>query len=122
MDQIAATALRGKSILFVEQSHVLAPEIYAALEAIGANVLGPICTVEEAALLLRSLRIDGAVIDKDLNDSDDLLLLLAASGVPSVFSCNEPQCRSGENDCYRLKNAESDPLVLLKGLFNALVH
>lgn len=113
-------ALAGKSVLFFERSHVLRPELYEALEAHGASIVGPVCTIREAALLLQCLDIDGAILDRDLMESEEVKQLLDNSGVPSVYSCNEPQCRSGEDGCFRLHDNVSDPLTLLKALFQTV--
>lgn len=120
MISIAREDFEGKAILFVEQSHFIALEIYQAFEFFGATILGPVSTIHDATLLLDFLEIDGAVVDRDLTNDRELLALLNAREIPSVFSCTQPQCRSGTNGCYRLDDARSDPHVLLKSLFGAM--
>jgi hypothetical protein len=122
MDAMTSQVLEGKSILIVERSHILALELYQALESFGATIIGPICTIDEAVLLMRFLEIDGAVLDKDLADSEELTRLLRTHGVPTVFSCNEPHCQSGRNGCYRLNEVQRDPIILLKNLFPEAIH
>ncbi|UVC10489.1 hypothetical protein IHQ71_07790 [Rhizobium sp. TH2] len=122
MRWIASDELEGKAILFVERSHFIARDIYRAFESLGATILGPVSTTREAALLLDFLEIDGAVVDRDLTEDSALLTLLKDREVPSVFSCNEPTCRSGKNGCYRLDDVRSDPAHLLERLFLSAVH
>jgi CheY-like chemotaxis protein len=59
--------LRGRRILVVEDDYMLADDLREDLEHAGAEVLGPVSTVEDAlALLAREDRLDGAVLDVNL--------------------------------------------------------
>lgn len=110
---------RGKSVLFVECSHVLSSEIYRSLEALGALIVGPVSTIDEARIILGSMRIDGVVLDKDLEDVTNIEQFLADEDVPSIYSCNLHECVSGTSGCYRLHDAEGDPVALLTALFGS---
>jgi CheY-like chemotaxis protein len=60
-------ALHGFSILVVEDEYLLADDLVAALAAEGADVVGPVASVDDAiALLDRETRIDGAILDVNL--------------------------------------------------------
>jgi CheY-like chemotaxis protein len=62
-----AQLLRGRRILVVEDDYMLADDLREDLESAGAEVLGPVATVEDAlALLAREDRLDGAVLDVNL--------------------------------------------------------
>jgi len=61
--------LGGKNVLVVEDDYFIAMEMCRLFEKAGAQVLGPIGKLEDAlALIARSDRIDGAVLDINLRD------------------------------------------------------
>ena len=62
-----STSLRGRRILVVEDSYLVAQELTEALEREGAEVVGPVATVDDARrLVLETTKLDGAVLDVTL--------------------------------------------------------
>ncbi len=66
-DPVPARALQGRRLLVVEDDYVLAEDLKRELEAMGAEVLGPVPSVEDA---LRKLKAapppDAALLDLNL--------------------------------------------------------
>ncbi|KMO10860.1 response regulator [Methylobacterium platani] len=75
-------------VLVVEDEYFIADDISRALIRHGAEVVGPVPTVEEARRLLSSHRLDLAVLD--INLRGELVYPLVAElnrrGVPMVFA------------------------------------
>jgi CheY-like chemotaxis protein len=60
-------SLRGCRILVVEDEYLLADDLSHALEKAGAEVLGPVPSIEEAlSTIAAEARIDAAVLDVNL--------------------------------------------------------
>ena len=76
-------------ILVVEDEYLLADELRRKLEGVGAVVLGPVGTVNDAMAMINSeIHIDGAVVDVNLRGemaypAADLLLQRA---IPFLFT------------------------------------
>lgn len=81
--------LRDCRVLVVEDEYMLAEDLAAELDEVGAVVLGPVGTLEAAiALIDAEPRIDGAILDVNLRGemvfpAADILL---ERGVPFVFT------------------------------------
>lgn len=101
-----------KSILIIERTHVLSSRMYRSLEKAGAMVIGPVCSLGEAKVILESMRIDGVVLDSDFEELVDVEQLLGDERVPMVYACNLSECRSGEKGCYRLQHEDDAGPVL----------
>jgi len=85
----AANPLVGRRVLLVEDDYFIAQEMRRAFEAIGAEVVGPVSTVEEALELIAATPdLDAAALD--INLQDEMVYLVAdalqARGVPFVFT------------------------------------
>lgn len=94
--------LRGRRVLVVEDEYMIAQEIADALADAGADILGPIPRLVDAARLIASEdRIDGALLDVNLGNEPiwpvldallarDVRLVLAtgydASAIPSAYA------------------------------------
>ena len=81
--------LDGKMVLVVEDDYFIASEMCRSLETAGAQVIGPIGRVADTlALIARSDRIDGAVLDLNLRDEMAFPVadMLRERGVPFVFA------------------------------------
>lgn len=79
--------LKGKHVLLVEDTLLAAMEIEAILAETGCNVVGPARDIEEAMDLLRKERVDGAVLDIDLDGQPvfPLATVLQQRGIPFFF-------------------------------------
>ena len=59
--------LHGQHILVAEDSYLVAQELTEALEREGADVVGPVATLDDARrLAVETLRLDAAVLDVNL--------------------------------------------------------
>ena len=78
-------ALRGRSILVVEDEWLIGMDIRAALEATGARVTAT-TTVHHAMLLVEHDQLAGAIMDHALADGDSTTLChcLKMKGIPYV--------------------------------------
>ena len=86
MNQTAASALAGLRVMVVEDEYFLADDIARVLAREGAEVLGPVPTVERARALLEE-GTDAAVLDVDLRGEPVFPIadLLAERDVRFVF-------------------------------------
>lgn len=79
----------GRRILLVEDEYLLASDLAQELAGQGAQVLGPVPSVEKAlALLAANDRPDGAIIDVNLGGelAFPVADALLSRGVPLVFT------------------------------------
>lgn len=81
--------LNGKRVLIVEDEFMIASDLAQVLEQAGAEILGPVPSIDEASRIIEAGgRIDAAVLDVDLRGlkvwpvADKLL----ARGVPMIFT------------------------------------
>ena len=82
-------ALSGHKVLLVEDDYFIADEMRRMLSRRGAEVLGPVATVDKAlALIAASSEIDAAVLDVNLRDVMVFPVAdaLETRGVPFVFA------------------------------------
>lgn len=82
-------SLRGRRVLVVEDEFFLADELDGALQDAGADVLGPVPSVEAAIdLLARQAAPDVAVLDMNLGGDMALPIAdeLVARGIPFLFT------------------------------------
>jgi CheY-like chemotaxis protein len=87
-------ALQGSRILVVEDEYMLADDLCFALSESGAQVLGPVASVQEAIeFVAREAQIDAAVLDVNLRG--DMVFPVAdalrARGVPFAFTTGYDQ-------------------------------
>ncbi|MDA1263823.1 MAG: response regulator [Planctomycetota bacterium] len=80
-------SLQGLRVLVVEDNFVLAESMKWALEGLGCEVVGMAPTSERALALLRSMTIDAAILDIDLQglSSAPVAEHLLAAGLPFLF-------------------------------------
>jgi CheY-like chemotaxis protein len=87
-------SLQGKRILIVEDEYLIADDICDALTDCGAQVIGPVATLDAANRLIETeLVIDAALLDVNLRgemafEAADRLL---ARGVPFAFATGYDQ-------------------------------
>jgi len=82
-------SLTGRRVLIVEDEYFLADDLGRALAQLGAEVLGPVPTRDEALDLLATAEpIDLAVLDINLEDEAVFPVadFLIAQGVPFLFA------------------------------------
>ena len=79
-----------RTILIADGSTYAALDLAAAVEANGGRVAGPVQTLAEAAAILGSSRIAGAIVDCELTDATALVLRLAEAGVPVIAQTSIP--------------------------------
>jgi CheY-like chemotaxis protein len=88
-DSAAKGALASRRILVVEDEYFLADDMAQVLAGLGAEVLGPVSTREQALALLSSdERIDVAVLDINLRGQTVFPVAdaLTERGIPFVFT------------------------------------
>jgi DNA-binding NarL/FixJ family response regulator len=100
--------LHGARLLIVEDEYLLAREMADYFENIGAEIVGPVGTVEHALALIASSRVQIAVLDVNLRDervypvADDL----TSKKIPFVFASGygselEPDAYAGVPRCIK---------------------
>lgn len=85
---MASRQLAGSRVLIVEDEYYLADDARSALSGVGAEVLGPVASVEEArALIQADARIDGVLLDVNLRGemAFEVADTLASRGIPFAF-------------------------------------
>lgn len=82
--------LAGYRVLIVEDEAMIAMDMAQLLGAMGAEVIGPVASVEDALALIvdAAIRIDRAVLDINLRGQQGFAVAdaLLARGVPFVFA------------------------------------
>ena len=83
----AARPLDGRRILIVEDEYIIAMEVKRWLVAAGAEVVGPVPSVNRALDLIEDASLDAAVLDVNLEGTASYAIAdrLAADGVPYMF-------------------------------------
>lgn len=80
--------LKGQRILVVEDNFVMALDLSQMVEELGGVVVGPAGRLEEGEALARSNKIDGAILDVNLDGTNTFNLAdgLLAGDVPVIFA------------------------------------
>lgn len=84
--------LEGLRILLIEDEYVIAMELKRWLQRAGAEVVGPVPSVERALDLIEDDGIDAAVLDVNLGDGRTAYPIadrLIAMGVPHLFATGD---------------------------------
>ena len=106
-------ALRGRSILVVEDEPLIGWDIREALEKAGANVTAT-TTVRHALILIEHDGLAGAIMDHALADGDStqVCLRLKARGIPYVsYSGYDPVAGASPEAPHVAKPAPMDTLL-----------
>ena len=110
-----------RHVLLVEDEYFIADEMRRAFEDGGAEVLGPVGRVDEAlALIGRTGRIDGAVLDVNLHDETVYAVAdaLRERGVPFVFATGyEPASIPARFADVRRCEKPVEPRRIIEALF-----
>jgi DNA-binding NarL/FixJ family response regulator len=112
--------LYGIQVLIVEDEYLLAQEMADYFENIGAEIVGPVGSVEHALALIASSPIQVAVLDVNLRDERvyPVANVLTSKRIPFVFASGygselEPQVYAGVPRC--IKPIELDVLAKILG-------
>ena len=117
----SASALTGRRVLLVEDDYFIAADLKTWFEEGGAQVLGPVPSVDEAlALIAGTDAIDAAVLD--INLQDELVYPVAdalqARGVPFLFATGyDPASVPPPHGAVPLCQKPIDPQVVARTLF-----
>ena len=106
-------ALRGRSILVVENELLIAMDIVQALEQAGA-IATMTTTVRHALILVEHDGLSGAIMDHALDDGDstNLCARLEARGIPYLsYSGFEPVTGANKNAPHISKPVSMDTLM-----------
>ena len=85
---INAEALADRRVLIVEDEYFLADDLARALQKLGAQVVGPVPTLDKALALLANEPVDVAILDINLKGQMVFPVAdaLREQGVPFVFA------------------------------------
>ena len=112
-------ALRGRSILVVEDELLIAMDIVQALERAGANATMT-TTVRHALILIEHDGLSGAIMDHGLSDGDSTKLCarLKERGIPYMsYSGFDPVKGASADAPHIMKPASMDVLMsVMEGL------
>jgi DNA-binding response OmpR family regulator len=106
-------ALRGRSILVVEDELLIAMDIAQALERAGANATMT-TTVRHALILIEHDGLAGAIMDHALSDGDStkLCMRLKERGIPYLsYSGYEPVEGASKDAPHIMKPVSMDTLM-----------
>lgn len=115
---VPAVPLSGRSILVVEDEYLIAIEVKRWLQEAGADVLGPVPSVEQALDVIEDANaLDAAVLDFNLGDGETVYPVadrLAALDVPFLFATGDIRSRndSDHRDRPRLEKPIIAPELL----------
>jgi DNA-binding response OmpR family regulator len=111
--------LRGARILIVEDEYYIADDMAAALRLEGAEVLGPVGSVDEAFEMVSRASPDCAILDMNLHGDMAYPLAdrLAKAGVPFVIATgyNSASLPDRFSDVPRVEKP-ADPAAVLAAL------
>jgi CheY-like chemotaxis protein len=106
-------ALRGRSILVVENEIFIAMDIVQALESAGAHATMT-TTVRHALILVEHDGLSAAIMDHALSDGDSTALCerLKARGIPYVSYSGYAPVRGASEDAPHINKPESMDVLM----------
>lgn len=86
-DAVAGASIAGRRFAIIEDEPLVALELATILADAGAEVIGPAATAEHAKAIVEDGRIDGALLDGNLQGAsvEAIATALYARGVPFAF-------------------------------------
>ena len=118
-----AADVEGQRVLIVEDDYFLSEEMAMMFTAIGANIVGPVGTLKEAAYLIASGKgIDGAVLDINLHGEHVFQVadMLTNQSIPFVFVTGyDPSVLPKRHAKAKFCVKPVDPLEVMQALFSA---
>ena len=104
--------LADRRILLVEDEYLIAIEVKRWLQNAGAQVIGPVPSVERALDLIEAGALDAAILDVNLGNGETAYPIadeLGALGVPYLFATGD--VKLGESSVYRHRPRLEKPFV-----------
>ena len=101
-----AQPLGGRRVLIVDDEYLIAMEVKRWLQRAGAEVVGPVPTVQRALDLIEDDGIDAAVLDLNLGGRATAFPIadrLSTLGVPHLFATGDVQISQGSGYEDRLR-------------------
>ncbi len=88
MTAAQVSVLAGLRLLVVEDEYMIAEHIGMLLEEIGCDVAGPVATIDQAMAIVKAGKLDGALLDANLNgeSSAPIAVALNEASVPFVVA------------------------------------
>ena len=114
--------LAGRNILIVEDEYLIAAEMAEAFEECGAQIVGPVSSVEEACDCIGQSSLDAAVLDVNLRGEKVFKVaeLLLERGIHFVFTTgyDEDALPEPYRSAPRI-GKPADPQDVIRALFPA---
>jgi len=114
-------ALRGRSILVVEDELLISMDIVQALERAGANATMT-TTVRHALILVENDGLSAAIMDHALSDGDSTMLCarLKERGIPYVSYSGYDPVKGASKDAPHISKPESMDVLMsaMEGLLS----
>jgi hypothetical protein len=112
----------SKNILIADASTYAALDLSASVEDNEGCVAGPVATLSEALHILDSVDLAGAIVDCEIDDASQLIVRLAAEGVPLVLQTSAPLPPALQNLVDRLPMLMRpvDPRTVIAALDNEI--
>jgi DNA-binding NarL/FixJ family response regulator len=115
---VSCARFRDKKVLVVESEFLLPIGVYRSMEALCAEIIGPVAFPEDVLMLLKGNRPDVAIVDTALNGYHRaaVLGLLRRMHVPFVQACRDATC-TADDGCFPLSDTQSDLTMLGEAMF-----
>ncbi|MBB2964454.1 response regulator [Methylobacterium sp. R2-1] len=104
-------ALSGRRVLIVEDEYLIAHDMEYSLQQAGAEVVGPIPDAQQALALIKTSKLDAAILDVNLRKEEVYSVAdkLSASGIPYLFATGEVQI--ADRSDYRSRPKLEKPIL-----------
>lgn len=104
-------ALSGRRVLIVEDEYLIAHDMEYSLQQAGAEVVGPIPDAQQALALIKTSKLDAAILDVNLRKEEVYSVAdkLSARGIPYLFATGEVQI--ADRSDYRSRPKLEKPIL-----------